>query len=54
LAYFLPVIDELLSNPAPDDYVEYLRCKLKYFAGDKLAGSAQSARVQENTDSDDR
>jgi hypothetical protein len=54
LAYFLPVIDELLCNPAPDDYVEYLRCKLKYFAGDKLAGRTQSARVQENTDSDDR
>jgi hypothetical protein len=28
LAYFQPVIDELLSNPAPENYIEYLRLKL--------------------------
>jgi hypothetical protein len=28
LAYFQPVIDELLSNPAPANYTEYLRLKL--------------------------
>ena len=31
LAYFQPVIDELLSNPAPANYVEYLRLKLQQF-----------------------
>jgi hypothetical protein len=56
LAYFQPVIDELLSNPAPDHYVEYLRRKMQHFAGDKIAGRKQHhpAKVQENTDSDDR
>jgi hypothetical protein len=29
LAYFLPVIDELLAHPAPDNYLEYLRLKLR-------------------------
>jgi hypothetical protein len=29
LAYFLPVIDEILRNPIPDDYLEYLRRKVK-------------------------
>jgi hypothetical protein len=28
LAYFQPVIDELLSSPAPANYTEYLRLKL--------------------------
>jgi hypothetical protein len=28
LAYFLPVIQELLDNPVPDSYVVYLRTKL--------------------------
>jgi hypothetical protein len=29
LAYFLPVIQELLNNPIPDDYVAYLRRKVR-------------------------
>ena len=29
LAYFLPVIEELLANPVPNDYLEYLRRKVK-------------------------
>jgi hypothetical protein len=29
LAYFLPVIDEILNNPVLDDYLEYLRRKVK-------------------------
>jgi len=29
LAYFLPVIQELLDNPLPDDYMAYLRLKLR-------------------------
>lgn len=29
LAYFFPVIQELLDNPIPDDYREYLRRKVR-------------------------
>jgi len=29
LAYFLPVINELLAHPAPDNYLDYLRLKLR-------------------------
>ena len=50
LAYFLPVIDELLSHPAPDNYLEYLRLKLHRLAGEKSA----SAEVQKKTFPDDR
>jgi hypothetical protein len=37
LAYFQPVIEELLANPAPDNYLEYLRQKLRCIAGTKLS-----------------
>lgn len=48
LAYFQPVIDELLVHPMPDNYLEYLRLKLNRIA-------ARSAPpVQKNTFSDDR
>jgi len=33
LAYFQPVIEELLSNPAPKNYTEYLRLKLQQMTG---------------------
>ena len=33
LAYFQPVIDELLTHPVPDNYLEYLRLKLRRMAG---------------------
>ena len=29
LAYFMPVIEELLDNPIPDDYREYLSSKVR-------------------------
>jgi hypothetical protein len=29
LAYFLPVIEEILCNPVPDDYLVYLRKKVE-------------------------
>ena len=32
LAYFGPVIEELLHNPVPDTYIEYLRHKMQPFA----------------------
>jgi hypothetical protein len=48
LAYFQPVIDELLAHPMPDNYLEYLRLKLNRTA-------AQPALpVQKNTFSNDR
>ena len=33
LAYFLPVIEELLFNPVPDDYLQYLRKKVALLTG---------------------
>jgi hypothetical protein len=33
LAYFLPVIQEVLNNPIPEDYLHYLRMKLRSFSG---------------------
>jgi hypothetical protein len=50
LAYFLPVIDELLAHPVPDSYLEYLRLKLRRMAGEQIS----PADVQKNTFSDDR
>jgi hypothetical protein len=35
LAYFQPVIDELLANPAPDSYLDYLRFKLRCISSPK-------------------
>ena len=29
LAYFMPVLEELTSNPLPDGYLEYLRYKMR-------------------------
>lgn len=31
LAYFFPVIQELLDNPLPDGYLEYMRRKIRSF-----------------------
>lgn len=50
LAYFLPIIDELLSHPPPDNYLDYLRLKLRCVAEEKGA----SAEVQKKTFPDDR
>jgi len=50
LAYFQPVIDELLALPVPDNYLEYLRLKMRRMAGEKIA----PADVQKNTFSNDR
>jgi len=47
LAYFQPVIDELLVHPMPENYLEYLRLKLNRFA-------RSASPVQKNTFSDDR
>jgi hypothetical protein len=37
LAYFQPVIEELLTHPMPDNYLEYLRIKLRRIADTKPA-----------------
>ena len=49
LAYFQPVIEELLDNPAPDGYLQYLRFKLR-----SIVDKADPAAVQKTTFSDDR
>ena len=57
LAYFQPVIDELLACPLSDSYVGYLRSKMKPFSGKKITEPTKRAsayRVQKTTDSDDR
>jgi len=57
LAYFQPVIDELLACPLSDNYLGYLRAKMKPFAGKKFTDSTEKAstcRVQKTANSDDR
>jgi hypothetical protein len=55
LAYFQPVIAELLANPAPENYLEYLRLKLQHLASGKIMGTGRGpAEVQKTTFSDDR
>lgn len=48
LAYFRPLIDELKQNPAPENYRDYLRLKLR------MATQKPPADDQKNTFSDDR
>ena len=52
LAYFQPVVEELLENPVAEGYLHYLRHKLRTLA-DK-APKTGPADVQKNTFSDDR
>jgi hypothetical protein len=55
LAYFQPVIAELLSNPAPENYLDCLRFKLRRIASGKIIGVENSpADAQKTTFSDDR
>jgi hypothetical protein len=49
LAYFQPVIEELLENPVPEGYVQYLRVKLRH-----VIDTANPAAVQNSTFSRDR
>ena len=49
LAYFEPVIDELLEHPTPGGYLEYLRLKLR-----GVVDNPGPAKVQKTTLSDDR
>jgi hypothetical protein len=49
LAYFNPVVEELLQNPVPDEYVQYLRCRLR-----SILDKVEPTDVQKSTFSDDR
>jgi hypothetical protein len=49
LAYFQPVIEELLENPAPEGYLQYLRFKVR-----TITDKADPAAAQNPTLSDDR
>jgi len=49
LAYFQPVIEELLDQPAPSGYLEYLRLKLR-----SIVDNPGPAKVQKTTLPDDR
>jgi hypothetical protein len=49
LAYFQPLIEELLENPAPEGYLQYLRFKLR-----SIIDKADPAAVQKPTLSNDR
>ena len=45
LAYFLPVIAELLAQPMPENYLDYLRLKLRNLASQKPPSA--DGRVEE-------
>jgi hypothetical protein len=49
LAYFQPVIEELLESPVPDGYLQYLRLKFR-----SLVDKAVPTDVQKTTFSGDR
>ena len=49
LAYFQPVIEELLDHPAPGGYLQYLRLKLR-----GILDNPGPAKVQKSAFSDDR
>jgi hypothetical protein len=49
LAYFQPVIDELLEHPAPAGYLPYLRFKFR-----SVVDKTEPSDVQKKTVSDDR
>src|ERR1035437_6238617 len=50
-----PLYAELLSPPAPENYLEYLRFKLRRIASGKTIGAGNKpANVQKDTFSDDR
>jgi hypothetical protein len=55
LAYFLPAIEELLADPSPDNYLDYLRLKLnRILTSQEGETDPTSADVQKTTLSDDR
>ena len=49
LAYFQPVIEELLAHPVPGNYLDYLRLKLRHIAGSKITASGQTSATGQKT-----
>jgi len=49
LAYFHPIVEELLEAPVPEGYLQYLRFKLR-----SIADKAEPTDVQKTTFSNDR
>lgn len=49
LAYFHPIVEELLEAPAPEGYLQYLRFKFR-----SITDKAETTDVQKTTFSDDR
>lgn len=55
LAYFLPAIEEMLAEPAPENYLDYLRLKLDRILNSKDEDADPApADVQKPTFSEDR
>jgi len=55
LHYFLPVVEELLQSPPPNDYLDYLRETAGEMIDRKVDAQHQTTgAVQETTFSDDR
>lgn len=55
LHYFLPVVEELLQSPPPDDYLDYLRETAGEMIGHEVdAQDRPTGAVQKTTFSDDR
>jgi hypothetical protein len=48
LAYFQPVIDELLANPAPAGYLQYLRFKFRSVVDKTKPSDVQKTTVLED------
>ena len=49
LAYFQPVIEELLHRPVPEGYVEYLRLRMQPFANKKISSRQQPCSARDQT-----
>jgi len=47
LAYFQPVIDELLQQPVTDSYLQYLRLKLRSVSSEASAGVQKTALLRD-------
>jgi hypothetical protein len=55
LAYFLPAIEEMLADPSPENYLDYLRLKLNRILDSKEEDiDPATADVQKTTFSEDR
>lgn len=47
LAYFQPVIEELLQQPVTDSYLQYLRLKLRSVSSEASAGVQKTALLRD-------